>query len=140
MNILKRISLGTIIAVFAVFSIVGLSEAASQISQSEAREIAEDYYEGGGKITEVVLENEDGDLVYEVEFTESDGNEVDIVIDAYSGNVVGIEDDKTEDEDEDEEYDDDEDDDELVLYSHEGLSPAVIEIIQLLRVLGLLKI
>jgi hypothetical protein len=141
MNIFKKVTVGALIVAFAFLGAVGVSEAASKISQSEARDIAEDYYRGNGELTEIVLENEDGDLVYEVEFTESDGNEVDIIIDAYSGDVVGTEDDRTDgdDDDEDDGNEDEEDDDELVLYSHKGLSPAVIEILQLLKLLGLLN-
>jgi hypothetical protein len=70
MNIFKKVTVGALIVAFAFLGAVGVSEAASKISQSEARDIAEDYYRGNGELTEIVLENEDGDLVYEVEFTD----------------------------------------------------------------------
>lgn len=68
----------------------------ASITEAHAREIAQKRYTGSGKPTEVVLENKKGVLVYGVEFTEADGNEVDVYVDAKSGLVVGIEDDRTE--------------------------------------------
>jgi len=71
------------------------------ISESKAIEIADKAYTGNGKITQTELEMENGVLVYAIEFTESDGNEVDVKINAKTGSVVKIESDKTEVEDED---------------------------------------
>lgn len=48
-----------------------------------------------GKMTDVQLENEDGNVVYAVEFTKN-GIETDVKIDAGNGKVLLIEDDTTE--------------------------------------------
>ena len=76
------------------------------ISESAALTIAEDAYTGNGRFTDIELEMEGGVLVYAVEYTESDGNEVDVKINAKNGAIVLIESDK------DEPVDDDEGDDE----------------------------
>lgn len=64
------------------------------ISEGKARQIAEDNYTGNGKITEVQLGNEEDDngvstIIYEIEFTETDGNQVDVKVDAMSGKYLG---------------------------------------------------
>jgi uncharacterized membrane protein YkoI len=64
------------------------------ISEGKARQIAEDNYTGNGKITEVQLGNEEDDngvstIIYEIEFTESDGKQVDVKVDAMSGKYLG---------------------------------------------------
>lgn len=64
------------------------------ISEGKARQIAEDNYTGKGKITEVQLGNEEDDngvstIIYEIEFTETDGNQVDVKVDAMSGKYLG---------------------------------------------------
>lgn len=99
------------IALVIAFAMSTSAFAASIISEAEAISIAESAYTGGGEQTDAELENEDGATVWEVEFTESNGNEVDIVIDAESGDVLGSESDEDEDEDEDE-YEEDEDESE----------------------------
>lgn len=63
------------------------------ISEGKARQIAEDNYTGNGKITEVQLGNEEDDngvstIIYEIEFTETDGNQVDVKVDAMSGKYL----------------------------------------------------
>ncbi len=66
-----------------------------------------------GSITDIELENENGNTVYAVEFTK-DGIETDVKIDAVNGNVLLIEDDTNEadrDDDENERMEDDEDED-----------------------------
>ncbi len=65
------------------------------ISEVHAREIAQNGYTGNGKITEVLLaRDEDAQnvlrIVYEIEFTELDGTEVDVKVDANSGVYLGI--------------------------------------------------
>lgn len=68
------------------------------ISAAQAQVIAEKAYTGNGSVTKTELEDEDGVVVYGFEFTESDGNEVDVKINAQTGAVVTIEDDKTDSE------------------------------------------
>lgn len=82
----------------------------AEITESKALSIAEKTYTGSGKFTDIELEMENGVLVYAVEYTETDGNEVDVKIDAKTGKVVVVESDRDEAEDDDE--GDDEDDDE----------------------------
>lgn len=65
------------------------------ISETKARQIAEDNYTGNGKITEVLLardedENNVSRIVYEIEFTESDKTQVDVKVDAMSGKYLGV--------------------------------------------------
>lgn len=71
------------------------------ITESAALDIAADAYTGSGKFTDIELEMEKGVLVYAVEFTESDGNEVDVKINAKTGSVVLVESDKDEAVDDD---------------------------------------
>ena len=66
------------------------------ISEAQAKSIATAAYKGNGKITEVGLEMDGGIQVYAVEFTEQNGNEVDVKINAKTGAVVKVESDVTE--------------------------------------------
>ena len=102
------------LAVLLTFLLSGTAQAASIISEAQAVDIADEAYTGNGSMTEVELENEDGITVYEVEFTENNGNEVDVVIDAETGDVIAVESDEDEDEeeDEDEQEEDEESEDE----------------------------
>lgn len=70
----------------------------ASISEADAKEIALKTYKGDGAITNIKLEMEDKVLVYGVEFTEKDGNEVDVKINAKTGAVVKVESDKDEEE------------------------------------------
>jgi hypothetical protein len=78
----------------------------ASISESTALSIAEEKYTGTGKFTDIELEMENGVLVYAVEYTESDGNEVDVKINAKTGAVVLIESDRDEAVDDDANEDD----------------------------------
>lgn len=75
------------------------------ISEARAIEIATAAYTGNGKRTDIELETEKGVLVYSVEFTEKDGNEVDVKLNAKTGAVVLIESDKSDGEDDEEDDD-----------------------------------
>ena len=81
------------------------------ITADQAREAALAAYPGA-TVTEVELDNENGCLVYSVELNE----DMDVMVDAGNGTILGIEtDDDHEDEgdvDEDDEYEDEDDDDE----------------------------
>jgi len=79
----------------------------AKISEPKAKEIANNAYKGTGTLTDTELEMEKGVLVYAVEFTESDGNEVDVKIDAKTGKVVLIESDSDEGDMDDDEGDND---------------------------------
>lgn len=74
----------------------------AKITESKALAIAQKAYTGKGKFTDIELEMEKGILVYGVEYTESDGNEVDVKVDAKTGAVVVVESDKDEPIDDDE--------------------------------------
>ena len=95
----------SIVATFAVVVALAFATsafAATFISESKAISIAEAEYTGAGQRTDVELEKKQGTTVYAVEFTEGDGNEVDVYVDAETGDVVGMESDATEEDGEDE--------------------------------------
>ena len=65
------------------------------ISEAKARLIAERNHTTKGKITELILardedQNNVSRVVYEIEFTETDGTQVDVKVDANSGVYLGI--------------------------------------------------
>lgn len=72
-----------------------------KIKESTALGIANKAYTGTGTFSDIELETEDGVLVFAIEYTEKDGNEVDIKVDAKTGKVVLIESDKDEAVDDD---------------------------------------
>jgi hypothetical protein len=79
------------------------------ISESSALAAANKAYVGSGVFTDIELEMEQGVLVFAIEYTEKDGNEVDVKVNAKTGIVMLVESDKDEavdddlgDEDEDE--------------------------------------
>lgn len=72
------------------------------VSEAKARQIAETNYSGNGEITELLLardedENNVSRIVYEIEFTESDKTQVDVKVDAQTGEYLGV--DAEDDED-----------------------------------------
>ncbi len=73
----------------------------ARISESKALSVAEKAYTGTGVFTDIELEMEKGVLVYAVEYTEKDGNEVDVKVNAKTGAVVTIQSDKDEPQDDD---------------------------------------
>ena len=73
----------------------------ASISESAALKIADRAYPGSGRFTDIELEMEGTTLVYAIEFTETDGNEVDVKVDAKTGSVVVVESDKDEPTDDD---------------------------------------
>lgn len=81
----------------------------AKISEAKARAIAESNYTGNGTITEILLglnEEDDGvnpvtsSLLYDIKFTTSDGSDVDVQVDAMTGEYLGIEADDEEESDE----------------------------------------
>jgi uncharacterized membrane protein YkoI len=84
---------------FVLFQILisGSVSAAKKITPEEAKVIAIETVdlEEVGPITSIQLEDEEGILVYAVEFTK-DGIETDVKINAETGEVVKIESDLTE--------------------------------------------
>lgn len=65
-----------------------------KISEVKARQIAERNHPTKGEITELILardedQNNVSRVVYEIEFTETDGTQVDIKVDANSGVYLG---------------------------------------------------
>ncbi|SDO34487.1 PepSY domain-containing protein [Alkalicoccus daliensis] len=59
-----------------------------QITPAEAKEIALAHI-GNGYVDDIELERENGSLMYEVEI-EGNGDDVDVYVDAYSGEVVHV--------------------------------------------------
>ena len=76
--------------------------AEARLSPHEARHIARANFPGA-RIEEVELEEEDGYLVYSFELRYRDGCELEVLIDAYTGDIVEVE------EDDCDEYEDDDD-------------------------------
>ena len=98
----QNIIIGIIISLIISTATV-LSFAAVAITEEEAESIALDTVntEEVGDVTNVELEDEDGVLVYEVEFTK-DGIETDVKINAETGEVVKTESDIDERDEEEE--------------------------------------
>lgn len=71
------------------------------ITESEALKVANQTYKGSGVFTDIELEMEGTTLVFAVEYTEKDGNEVDVKVSAKTGTVVLVESDKDEAVDDD---------------------------------------
>lgn len=78
-----------------------------KISEKEAKELALETVKG--TINEFELDEDDGNVYYEVEMKDEEKKEIDVLIDASSGNVLKEEDDSHDDDSEDE-LDDDSDD------------------------------
>lgn len=70
----------------------------------QAKEIA--LAEVSGVVQETELEREDGKLVYEVEILTADGVEMEVEINADTGEVLEIEAEAASDDDDDEDYSD----------------------------------
>ena len=81
----------------------------AEISESAALAVADKAYTGDGKFTDIELEMEKGVLVFAVEYTENDGNEVDVKVNAKTGAVMVVESDRDEPIDDDLGDDEDED-------------------------------
>lgn len=75
------------------------------ISKDEAGKIATDKY--GGDIINVEKEHEDGNLVYEVEIKNSKQGRIEVDVDAYSGEIVGMEKEDSDNDDGDDNGDND---------------------------------
>ena len=90
-----------------------VSNADQQISLEQAKTIALNAVDTNkvGKLTDAEVENENGEVIYSIEFTK-DNIETDVKIDAKNGNILVIENDITE-TDQDENEEEDEDDEEL---------------------------
>ncbi|MDQ3735464.1 MAG: PepSY domain-containing protein [Actinomycetota bacterium] len=64
--------------------------APDEVTEEEARQIALDAV-GGGQVTEVEQDDEDGRAVWKIKITAPDGTEQKVTIDRASGEVVDIE-------------------------------------------------
>ena len=71
------------------------------ITESTALGIANKAYTGNGVFTDIELEMENNVLVFAIEYTEKDGNEVDVKVNAKTGAVVLVESDANETVDDD---------------------------------------
>ena len=109
------------------------------ISESKALAVAEKTYTGNGTFTDIELEMEQGVLVYAVEYTESDGNEVDVKINAKTGALVVMESDKDEPVDDDENDDEDDDSGENQAAKMKTIINLLNQLIDLLRQKALLN-
>ena len=87
---------------------VSAQSVASATALPEEQIIAIALAEVPGEVTEVELENEDGILAYEVELIAADGSEMEVMINAETGEIIEIE---AEDDDCDKDDDEDDDDD-----------------------------
>lgn len=110
-----------------------------RISESKALAIAEKTYTGNGTFTDIELEMEHGVLVYAVEYTEKDGNEVDVKVNAKNGEVVVMESDKNELTDDDEGDDEDDDNDANQNKRMQTLINLLTQLIELLHKKALLS-
>lgn len=104
----------------------------AKISESAALGIANKAYTGAGVFTDIELEMESGVLVFAIEYTEKDGNEVDVKVDAKTGAVVLVESDKDEAVDDDE-GDTDEDEEGEKISNMQTLIKLLQQLVALLR-------
>ncbi len=81
-----------------------------RVSPHEARQIVRSHFPGA-RIEESELEEEDGFLVYSFEMRYRDGCELEVLIDAYTGEVVEVEEDDCDEYEDDDDYEEYEDDD-----------------------------
>lgn len=110
-----------------------------RISESKALAVAEKTYTGNGTFTDIELEMEHGVLVYAVEYTEKDGNEVDVKVNAKNGEIVVMESDKDELTDDDEGDDKDDDNDANQNKRMQTLINSLTQLIELLHKKALLS-
>lgn len=71
----------------------------AKISADEARRIALERI--GGEVVESELERENGRVVYEFEIKTAEGRYYEVVVDAGTGEIVGVEDESEDEEDDD---------------------------------------
>jgi uncharacterized membrane protein YkoI len=71
------------------------------VAKIKAKRIYKRTFHDQAPITEVLLEKEGDTVVYAIEFTQKDGNEIDIKINARNGRLVKIEDDRTDSDEDD---------------------------------------
>lgn len=115
-------------------------KAAYTLSQGEAETIGRRLYTGSGTLTDTEIEKVNGLEVYAIEFTEADGNEVDVKINAVTGALVAIEDDRTDTDNDlnDEAGDDDADEERISTTAQAAVSRAKLvaleeQVVELLR-------
>ena len=101
-------ALASLIAAGGMIGTVSAQTAASETALSEAEVIAIALAEVPGEVQEVEFETEDGMEIYEIEIMTADGTEVEVEIDATTGDVLEIE---TEDDHDCDDKDGDKDDD-----------------------------
>ncbi|MEH7222765.1 PepSY domain-containing protein [Bacillus sp. JJ1566] len=95
----KLVVLGVVGAVVLGGAVgVGAFSKEAQVPLSKAQEIATQEVKGK-KIKEVELEHENGELVYEVELEGTHDDEAEVVINATTGKIVKVEDDRDDDDD-----------------------------------------
>lgn len=104
----------------------------AKISESAALGIANKAYTGAGVFTDIELEMEGGVLVFAIEYTEKDGNEVDVKVDAKTGAVILVESDKDEAVDDDAD-DTDEDEENEKISNMQTLINLLNQLVALLR-------
>lgn len=106
---MKRTIGGALAGLVLVGGITGLVNAqtvANAMDVSEEQAIAIALAQVPGQVTEVELEREDGQTIYEVEITAEDGTQMEIEISAQTGDILMVEadtDDCKHDRDDDDE-------------------------------------
>jgi|CXWL01.1.fsa_nt_gi hypothetical protein len=105
------------------------------ITESNALSIANKAYTGNGVFTDIELEMERDVLVFAIEYTEKDGNEVDVKVNAKTGTVILVESDADEAEDDDE-GDAEEDDGSEQIANMRTLINLLTQLVALLRQQG----
>lgn len=102
---IKKLAATGMVATFVLASVGGglaaaqSSDAEVAISETQAIELA--LVEVPGEVQETELENEDGKHVYEIEILSADGKEMEVEIDAQTGEILEVEAEDDDDNDKD---------------------------------------
>ena len=107
-HIIKLIMIGLVATFLASSAYAGDDDEVDLKDCPKAVQKTIKKYAEGGKILEIEMEKEDGEIIYEVEIETSSGDELELYI-ASNGEVLEIDGENEEDHDDDDDDDDDDD-------------------------------
>lgn len=96
-KLITAATLSTLIAAGGIVGSVSAQTAATATGLTEAEVIEIALTEVPGEVVEVEFETENGDDIYEIEILTADGEEIEVEIDANTGEVLEIEEERDHD-------------------------------------------